>query len=139
MKKCEQFSIIMKSVMSSLVAQIVKNLPAMRKTWAPSLGWEDHLEKGMSTHSSILAWRIPWTEEPGRLQSMKSMVDSNRCFLSVMENRGENPERNLSLCHHSPTKYLYETMKYGFAPHSTMREERFSPYTSWVSHKVIQF
>ena len=51
------------------VAQMVKN-PAMRETWIQSLGWEEHLEKGMATHSSILAWRIPWTEEPGGLQSM---------------------------------------------------------------------
>ena len=45
---------------ASLVAQMVKNLPAMRETWIRSLGWEDSLEKGMETHSSILAWRIPW-------------------------------------------------------------------------------
>ena len=55
---------------ASLVAQMVKNLPAMQETWIWSLGWEDPLEKGMATHSSILAWRIPWTEEAGRLQSM---------------------------------------------------------------------
>ena len=53
-----------------LVVQTVKNLPAMEETWVRSLGWEDPLEKGMVTHSSILAWRIPWTEEPGGLQSM---------------------------------------------------------------------
>ena len=46
---------------SSLVAQLVMNLPAMQETWVQSLGWEDPLEKGMATHSSILAWRIPWT------------------------------------------------------------------------------
>ena len=57
---------------ASLVAQLVKNPPAMQETWVWSLGWEDPLEKGMATHSSILAWRIPWTEEPGRLQSMGS-------------------------------------------------------------------
>ena len=51
---------------SSLVAQMVKTLPAMQETWVRSLGQEDPLEKGMATHSSILAWRIPWTEEPGR-------------------------------------------------------------------------
>jgi len=45
----------------SLIAQLVKNLPAMRETWIRSLCWEDPLEKGMATHSSILAWRIPWT------------------------------------------------------------------------------
>ena len=57
---------------ASLVVQKIKNRPAMRKTWVPSLGWEDPLEEGMATHSSILSWRIPWTEEPGRLQSMGS-------------------------------------------------------------------
>ena len=54
----------------SQVFQSVKNLPAMQETWVQSLGWEDPLEKGKATHSSILAWRIPWTEEPGGLQSM---------------------------------------------------------------------
>ena len=53
----------------ALIAQMVENLPIMRKTRFRSLGWEDRLEKGMATHSSILAWRIPWTEEPGGLQS----------------------------------------------------------------------
>ena len=48
----------------------VKNPPAMQETWVRSLGWEEPLEEGMATHSSILAWRIPWTEEPGRLQSI---------------------------------------------------------------------
>ena len=55
-----------------LVAQMVKNLPTMQETWVCSLGQEDPLEKGMATHSSILAWRIPRTEEPGGLQSMGS-------------------------------------------------------------------
>jgi len=50
---------------ASLVAHMVKNLPAMKNTWAPSLAWEDPLEKGTATHSNILAWRIPRTEEPG--------------------------------------------------------------------------
>ena len=50
---------------------MVKNLPVMQETWVQSLGQEDPLEKGMATHSSILAWRIPWTEEPGGLQSMR--------------------------------------------------------------------
>ena len=54
------------------MAQLVKNLPAMQETQVRSLGWEDPLEKGTVTHSSILAWRIPWTEEPGRLQNMES-------------------------------------------------------------------
>ena len=55
---------------ASLVAQMVKNLPATQETWVQSLGWEDPLEKGMATHSNLLAWRIPRTEEPGGLQSM---------------------------------------------------------------------
>ena len=55
---------------ASLVAQMVKHLPAMRETQVRFLGWEDPLEKEMATHSSVLAWKIPWTEEPGRLQSM---------------------------------------------------------------------
>ena len=50
-----------------LVAQLVKNLPALWETWVRSLDWKDPLEKGKANHSSILAWRIPWTEEPGRL------------------------------------------------------------------------
>ena len=54
------------------MAQMVKNLLAMQETWVQSLGQEDPLEKGMATHSSILAWRIPWTEESGGLQSMGS-------------------------------------------------------------------
>ena len=49
---------------------MVKNLPAMQDTWVQSLGWKEPLEKEMATHSSILAWRIPWTEKPGRLQFM---------------------------------------------------------------------
>ena len=55
---------------ASLVAWLVNNTPAMWETWVQSLGWKDPLEEGMATHASILAWRIPWTEEPGGLQSM---------------------------------------------------------------------
>ena len=51
---------------------MIKDLPAMQETWAQSLGWEDLLEKGVAIHSSILAWRIPWREQPGGLQSMGS-------------------------------------------------------------------
>ena len=57
---------------ASLIAQSVKNLPVMQKTWVQSLGQEDPLEKEMAIHSSILAWKIPWTEEPGGLQSTGS-------------------------------------------------------------------
>ena len=52
------------------VAQTVKNLPTMKETWVESLGWEDPLEEGMATHSRILTWRTPWTEDPGGLQSI---------------------------------------------------------------------
>ena len=55
---------------ASLVAQRLKHLPAMRETWIQSLGWEDPLEKDMATHSSILAWKVPWTEKPDRLQTI---------------------------------------------------------------------
>ena len=58
--------------LSCMVAQAVKHLPTMQETWVRSLGQEDPLEKEMSTHSSTLAWKIPWTEEPDRLQSMGS-------------------------------------------------------------------
>ena len=57
---------------ASPVAQMVKNPPSMRETWVRSLVWEDPLEQGMAIHSSIIAWRIPWTEVPGGLQSTRS-------------------------------------------------------------------
>ena len=63
---------LLNSIWVSLVAQRLKRLPPMWETRVQSLGQEDPLEKEMATHSSILAWRIPWTEEPGRLQSMQS-------------------------------------------------------------------
>ena len=62
---------------SFLVAQMVKNLPVVQKTWVQSLGWEDPLERGMATHSSVLAWRIPWTEEPGGLYSPWGLKESD--------------------------------------------------------------
>ena len=55
--------VLLSLILASLVAQLVKNPPAMRETWVQSLGWEDPLEEGMATPSSILAWRIPWTED----------------------------------------------------------------------------
>ena len=60
------------AIRASLVAQRLKHLPPMQETQVQSLGWEDPLEKEMVSHSSILAWKIPWTEEPGKLQSMGS-------------------------------------------------------------------
>ena len=64
--------------MASLVAQLAKNLPAMQETWVWSLGEEDPLEEEMATRSSILAWKMPWTEEPGRLQSVELQSQSDR-------------------------------------------------------------
>ena len=63
-------SVQFSSVQASLVAQRLKHLLGLRETWVGSLGLEDPLEKAMATHSSTLAWKTPWTEEPGRLQSM---------------------------------------------------------------------
>ena len=66
------FLFLSTSTWASLMAQIVKNPPSMQDTWVRSLGWEDALQEGMANHSRILAWRIPWTAEPGELQSMGS-------------------------------------------------------------------
>ena len=66
--------------MGFLSGSVIKNPPAMQETqetWVQSLGWEVPLEEGMATHSTVLAWRIPWTEEPGRLQSMESQSQNN--------------------------------------------------------------
>ena len=68
----EIFSLIKNLLGASLVAQRLKRLPAMWESWVQSLGWEDPLEESMATHSSIFAWRIPWTEEPGGLQFVGS-------------------------------------------------------------------
>ena len=66
-------SIVARDIINlSMGNSVVKNLPAMQETWVRFLGWEDPLEKEMATHSSVLAWEIPWTEEPGRLQSIGS-------------------------------------------------------------------
>ena len=68
----------------SLVAQMVKNLPAMRETWVLSLGWEDPLDESMATHSNILAWRIPWTEESGGIQSTGGKeLDTTELYLLI--------------------------------------------------------
>ena len=73
-----------KNQRASLVAQMVKHLPEMQETGVWSLGWEDPLEKEMATHSSILAWKIPWTEEPGRLQSMGSQRVGHDWAISLL-------------------------------------------------------
>ena len=66
------------------MAQLVKNPPAVRKMWAQSLGWEDHLEKGKATHSSILAWRIPWTTVHGVAKSQTQLSDFHFTLLFVL-------------------------------------------------------
>ena len=64
---------------------LIKHLPALQKTQVQSLGWEDPLEKEMATHSSILAWRIPWTEEPGGLESMGSERDTTKTTVFALK------------------------------------------------------
>ena len=77
---------------------MITNLPAMRETQVPSLGWDDPLEPSMATHSSILAWRIPWTEEPGGLQSMGSQRVGHGLaskYFHFIEQVGDRPARGL--------------------------------------------
>ena len=68
-----------------------KNPPATQETWVQSLGWDDTLEEKMATHSSILAWKVPWTEEPGRLQSMGSQ--------RVRHDLASKPSQSIIYCH----------------------------------------
>ena len=71
-----RFVLNLKGQRASLVAQLVKNPPPVRETWVQSLGWEDPLEKETATYSSILAWRIPWNKEPGRLYIVPGVAKS---------------------------------------------------------------
>ena len=68
------------------MAQTVKNPPAMQESWVQSLGWEDPLERGMATHSSILAWRIPWAEEPGGLMGLQRVGQETEPLSTSREN-----------------------------------------------------
>ena len=80
---------------ASLVAQMIKNLPAVQETWLQSLGLEDPLEKGMATHSSILAWRIPWTKEFGELQSMAGTFQARILeWVAISSFRGSSQPRD---------------------------------------------
>ena len=72
-KKCKKYFTFIISYPAFPITQLVKNLPVIQETRLQSLGWEDPLEKEMATHSSILAWKIPWTEKPGRLQSVHAV------------------------------------------------------------------
>ena len=78
----------------------IKNLPAMQKILVPSLGWEDALEEGMEIHSSILAWNIPWTEDPGGLQSKVSLsITNSQSLLKLTSIKSVMPSNHLILCH----------------------------------------
>ena len=76
---------------ASLVAQMVRNPPAVQETWVWSLGWKDPLEKGMATHSNILAWRIPWTEEPGELYIVHGVAKSQTGLSKLTDRGAESP------------------------------------------------
>ena len=76
---------IIAKIRASLMAQMVKNLPAMQKTWVHPVGWEDPLEKGMATHSTVLAWRIPWIEEPGGHRVAKHWTQLKRLSMHVKQ------------------------------------------------------
>ena len=100
-----------------LLAQTEKNLPAMRQTWIWSLVWEDPLEKGKGTHSSILAWRIPWTEEPGGLQSMGSQrilsnwvtslsLSFHKSYCENLQNTWDYYNNILYLFYHKPFQWF---------------------------------
>ena len=98
---------------ASLVVQMVKNPPAMQEIWVQSLGWEYPLEEGMATHSSSLAWRIPWTEEPGGLQSMgcKSQTRLTWAESDMPERLSTHTKFMLSLtnnivCSHRPPPHM---------------------------------
>ena len=93
------FVIYIMVMSASLVAQMVKNLPAMQETWVQFLGQEEPLEKEMAIHSSILPWRIPWTEELGRLQSMELQESDTTeqltlsCLCSVVQKSEKTRQR----------------------------------------------
>ena len=92
------FVVLLISFRASLVAQKVKNPPTMQETWVWSLSWEDPQDKGMATHSSVLTWRIPWTEELGGLQSMRSQGSDMTEHLST-QHRQYKYTIYLLICH----------------------------------------
>ena len=79
------FPLLQPHILSSLVAQTVKHLPTRRETRVQSLGWEDLLEKEMATHSSMLAWKIPWTEEPGGPRGRKELDTTERLHFTILK------------------------------------------------------
>ena len=91
---------------ASLVTQMVKDPPAMQETWVWSLGWEDPLEQGMTTHSSILAWRTPWTEEFGGLHSMGSPKVRHDCMINTFTVPGDSAVKNPPAMQETPVQSL---------------------------------
>ena len=112
---------------SSLVAQMVKCLPIMQETWVQSLGQEDLLEKEMATHSSILAWKIPWAEEPG--QAMVHGVSKSRTRLSDFTHF----THTYIYSTHTYICYIYYTMEY----YSTIKGKMLSFATTWIDLEVL--
>ena len=101
----------------SLVAQLVKNLPAMWETWVRSLGWEDPLEKGMAAHSCILAWRIPWTIAHG---VTKNRTRLSNFHLSLVNSVALSPFTTLCNHHHYPFPELFQHPEEKLDTHSTI-------------------
>ena len=122
---------------ASLLAQMVKNLPAMQETWVPSLGWEDSLEKGMATHSRILARRIPWSEEPGGLQSMGSQRvghdwTTNTHFVWI---NSLFPELNQKLNRYN-RDFFFKTLKHRHRISGLSQMEKAEQVTTWFSSRL---
>ena len=107
---------------ASLVAQMVKNLPAMQETWVWSLDWEDPMEEGLATHSSILAWRIPWTEEPGGLQSVG------------WQRAGHNWVTNTHTHTHTHTQILTVQYRGGLLKHKMLTHKHTWICLKWFFH-----
>ena len=116
---------------ASLVVQLVKNLPAMWETWVWSQGWEDPLEKETATHSSTLTWRIPWTEEQDRLQSMESQRVGHDCatnfhfsqlLLQVSEDK-EGEELPEETHHGTLLIWLHSCLFLGLFSHNILTKE----------------
>ena len=106
------------------MTQMIKNLPAMWETWVWSLGWEDSLEKGMATHSSVLAWRIPWTEEPGGLQSMGLQRVRHYWVTNTLTTKIRKKTRVSTLT--TTVQYSFESPS-----HSNQRRKRYKRNPDW--------
>ena len=116
-----------------LVVQLVKNPPAMRETWVWSLGWEDPLEKGKATHSSILAWRSPWTEEPGRLQSMGLQSDMTQWLSFSHKSCLSGSSLNVFSRSFHPSFHQYQQCAQRYKSHGTTVKRHIGPnVTSFI-------